>query len=547
MKVCPLSIWIVFVSLSVQSFAAVALMTSTSATRNEAGHIASGLALWKNGDVWLYCVNPPLAKMVSVIPLVMLSDVPSDCVDIARRNGSRLEFRVGHLWSEECGVFFHKYIVLSRLSGIAWLWAGGFLVYSLGVTLVNDRLGVFATLLWSVDPLVISHGALATSDMPVTVAILLLTHVGVCWLIDDTSSHLDLQYAVALGICLGLASILKFTGLLGVFIVIAVFMARVFLRKTGVLKALKDCGIVFFATWAVVWMGYGLNGIGGRLSELHLQSELFNSIPFITSLIKSDVAAQIPHVLPPAFVVGLDLQQLDFEGSQLSYMCGQASLTGWSYYYFYGLAVKTPVGHLILYLLGIAVMATRWRSLDSLRAFALLVPLALILGAASLKSGFTNHVRYVLPAIPFLHLVGASTVVARIDTKVSAVLSRMLTLLVLSSMVSVMLAYPNLLGYFNYPSGGVANGWWHLADSNVDWGHDLIRLRHWIDRQPKNRRVAVDIYHHIDLGVYLDRRCVPRQNATHLVVDAYTMMNSPSLRAENSQCRIGSSLFVFEL
>jgi hypothetical protein len=44
---------------------------------------------------------------------------------------------------------------------------------------------------------------------------------------------------------------------------------------------------------------------------------------------------------------------------------------------------------------------------------------------------------------------------------------------------------PNYLSYFNPIAGGSANGHKFLCDSNVDWGQDLIQLKHWLDRNPE--------------------------------------------------------------
>jgi len=42
--------------------------------------------------------------------------------------------------------------------------------------------------------------------------------------------------------------------------------------------------------------------------------------------------------------------------------------------------------------------------------------------------------------------------------------------------------YPTYLAFFNWVSGGPANGRHWLVDSNLDWGQDLIRLKRYLDR-----------------------------------------------------------------
>lgn len=43
-------------------------------------------------------------------------------------------------------------------------------------------------------------------------------------------------------------------------------------------------------------------------------------------------------------------------------------------------------------------------------------------------------------------------------------------------------ANPDYIPYFNELIGGANNGWRYLADSNVDWGQELISLRAWMER-----------------------------------------------------------------
>jgi hypothetical protein len=42
--------------------------------------------------------------------------------------------------------------------------------------------------------------------------------------------------------------------------------------------------------------------------------------------------------------------------------------------------------------------------------------------------------------------------------------------------------YPDYLAYFNEFAGGPRNGYTCLVDSNLDWGQDLKKLKHWLDR-----------------------------------------------------------------
>src|SRR5205823_15135141 len=51
--------------------------------------------------------------------------------------------------------------------------------------------------------------------------------------------------------------------------------------------------------------------------------------------------------------------------------------------------------------------------------------------------------------------------------------------LALGLALETLAAWPNYLAFFNLPSGGARGGIKLLADSNLDWGQDLIALANW--------------------------------------------------------------------
>jgi hypothetical protein len=45
--------------------------------------------------------------------------------------------------------------------------------------------------------------------------------------------------------------------------------------------------------------------------------------------------------------------------------------------------------------------------------------------------------------------------------------------------------YPHSLSYFNELVGGPKGGHYHLGNSNIDWGQDLLYLKRWLDKHPE--------------------------------------------------------------
>jgi len=109
---------------------------------------------------------------------------------------------------------------------------------------------------------------------------------------------------------------------------------------------------------------------------------------------------------PANYIIGIDLQQRDFEDfSRPSYINGHYEAKGWWYYYAYAILLKAPLGKLGLLGLAVATSLTglgpklNWRD-----AMILLAPAAVIFAVASSKSGFSHYSRYELPCIPFVFI-----------------------------------------------------------------------------------------------------------------------------------------------
>jgi hypothetical protein len=62
------------------------------------------------------------------------------------------------------------------------------------------------------------------------------------------------------------------------------------------------------------------------------------------------------------------------------------------------------------------------------------------------------------------------------------------------SVLSSLSISPHWLSYFNEPSGGPLRGYRHLANSNLDWGQDLLYLRTWLAAHPEAEPIGLAYY-----------------------------------------------------
>lgn len=224
--------------------------------------------------------------------------------------------------------------------------------------------------------------------------------------------------------------------------------------------------------------------------------------------------------LPRDYVQGIDCQRNDFEVGGRSYLHGRWAPRGWWYYYLVGLGIKTPLGTLaalVLVLLvtvaelvrvrartedGVPRPATQASSLDglgrpsSLDELFLLAPALAILALVSSQTGFSLHVRYAMPVLPFLFIWCGKLAHTNPKRERGAFVGNavrprlrfgLLSLCLAATVVESLAVYPDSISFFNLLVGGPAHGHEWLLDSNGAWGQDLVYLKEWIERHPEAR------------------------------------------------------------
>jgi len=136
----------------------------------------------------------------------------------------------------------------------------------------------------------------------------------------------------------------------------------------------------------------------------------------------------------------------------------------------------------------------------------LLLPALALLTLVSSQTGFSEHMRYVLPVLPFVFVwisqvarpgfpsssrtaVGPARGPAETGDpfrfRVASLTACSAVILFGWSVASSLSVYPHSLAYFNELVGGPEGGPRHLLSSNIDWGQDLIYLKEWVEQHPE--------------------------------------------------------------
>ncbi len=497
--------------------------TVHSPTLNEPGHLAAGLSHWRFGRFDAYSVNPPLVRLLAAMP-ILLAGAETNWSAL-EQGAKRPEFILGEDFVAANGERSEWLFVLARWACIPLVLLGGYLCFSSARALYGTVAGMLALALWSFCPNIIGHGQLITPDVAAAALSLAAGYSFWLWLKRPTWTR-----AITSGAILGLAELTKSTLIILFPLWPAMWLvyrwqdrhnllARDWRRQLGMLAVRMALALY------VLNLGYGFEGTFNRLGDFKFASAMLGAqvgaekaLPGGGNRFADSWLAHLPVPLPKNYLAGIDLQRKDFETYPYpSYLGGQFSAKGWWYYYLYALAIKVPLGTWLLAVLAATCRlwlakprapvcaADGWspttqaydRPTASWRdEFVLLCPAVAVLVLVSSQTGFSEHLRDVLPAIGFCFVW-----IGRLGQFLGAkrrVLTGLASAALLWSIVSSLAVYPHSLSYFNELVGGPMGGPNHLIASNVDWGQDLLFLKRWLAEHPQASPVQLAYFGYCD-------------------------------------------------
>jgi Dolichyl-phosphate-mannose-protein mannosyltransferase len=453
-----------------------------SPTFNELGHIPAGICHWHHQRFELYNVNPPLPRMVAALPLLVASP-ETDWSNYGMHPLSREVVPMGIRFAKANGLQTVWLFTLGRWACILFSLLGAWICNRWASDLWGRPSGLIAATLWCFSPWVLGHGSLVMPDVPAAAMAVTACHAFWHW-----TKRPDWHNCLVTGILLGLAELCK-TTLLLLYVVLPFFWLIRWLGtrdRRGFAGQATMLLLMLTVSLGVLNSGYGYVGSFQRLSTFTFKSELLSDIPYADNAeggnrFADELVGRLLVPVPRDYLQGIDRQRADFESGYRSYFRGEWRNSGWWYYYLYGLAIKVPLGTWLLFGLAISVTLFSGQYSTSLidDAFPLLVSGAIVAMVSS-QTGFNMHVRYVIPALPFLFIwiskVGRAFVLR--NTCIAATTSVFLGASILSSLW----CYPHSLSYFQELVGGPRRGHRHLLDSNIAWGQDLLYLRDRVNR-----------------------------------------------------------------
>ncbi len=482
-------------------FIAITSMLYDSITVDEIAHIPAGYTALTKLDLRFNPEHPPLAKIVSAAPLLLLN--LNDTIAFQTKEGwlnndvqyGVLEFGRYLLFRSNNNPNFTLFI--ARLPMLIFMIGSALIIFFWGRKLFDNKSALLALVLFLFSPTVLAHSRLVTTDMPATFGTLLAIFTFVSHLKKQTRrSFLFLFFAS------GIAFLLKFSTLLLIpFFVIISLIFEYFIKEKNSIGAIllpfiKNLVPVALSFLFIIWPVY-----------------IILTINYPITLQKQQATQSIGgsrNILKPLALYLSDKPILRGAGHYLSgiimvadhnksghpiYFLGKNVLRGGPLYFPFVYFVKEPLTWWLLAFVAAGYLIYRFTAMkqkiyinEILRDHFEIITMILWLTMywlASITSHINIGIRHLLPAYPFMIMLVSATLVSIRKEMANRYHQKIFTksILIISALyiAESVFNFPNYIPYFNQIAGGSYGGSRYVLDSNVDWGQDLYRFRDWLN------------------------------------------------------------------
>ncbi|MFB3813484.1 MAG: glycosyltransferase family 39 protein [Terriglobales bacterium] len=435
-----------------------------SQTADESTHLYSGYRALRCADFSISCEHPPLAKVVAALPL-LAGPVSLDCGaprgDDAR-DALRWLYGQGHDWQ----------MILARSRAAVSLFAIVLcmLVWIAARQMYGFGTAALATLLLVFEPNILSHGALVTTDMVVTVTFFFAVYTFYRW-----TRKRSLGLLVLTGVAAGLTLVAKQSGVIIVPLLFLLAAADAYLQsgkqawRRAAVRSVAAVAMVCLIAAGAVWAAYGF-----RFSAFPDGQRLPSMFDRRGSGAEVVVFARDHHLLPEAYLEGLQRARVLARAPIPVFMLGHMHPRARWYFFPVTFLIKLTLGSLVLIAVGAVGLKFLHPQYRREVLFLALPAVAFLL--ACMSSRMPPAMRHALPMFPFVLVLVAAGCVTLGRRYRWAVYGLALALVVHAG--SSLRAFPFYLSYSNELWGGSRETHNYLPAS--DWGEGYIALREYL-------------------------------------------------------------------
>jgi hypothetical protein len=465
-----------------------------SATTDESTHIVSGYLANIDGDNNINTEHPYLGKKINTLPLVFMhlnmdrsepyfkvkSDYYYDSWRESRQLGNDFLYKMGNNAD--------KILRAVRSVPISLALVFGLIFFIIVTNIFGLPVGIISLIFYVFSPDILTHARLVNTDIWVTVFYFFsITSFGYYL------SNPNFKRLIISAIIFGLAMSVKFSSVILIPVLFSLWFTKNYLlNKTTIFlqakKTIIPVVIFIIISYIVIWANYGFSTSLPPKYEPVLENNYYNKVLIVTQSIAQ-------RVIPSQYYKGVAILSSSSFGNRPAYLFGAEKRGGWWYYFPVAFVVKTPIS-ILLILLSSIVFYIKWRKRLAFNDYLLLTPIILYL-LISMGQKLNIGVRHLLPIMPFIFIWCAKFMIELYNSvnnkKNKIYLVTCYLLLIAWIITSTLKIYPHFLSYFN-EFVGPKNGSLVLADSNIDWGQDIKRLKTWLDDNKISEPIRLEYF-----------------------------------------------------
>ena len=556
--------WILFILIISLSFALMLDASfQESATMDELAHIPAGYGYVKYLDYRLNPEHPPTIKALAALPLLFQKlNFPVD--KSAWQSDVNGQWVAGAQFLYESGNDADKIIQWSRMASIILTLILIIFIYIWSKELVGRRWALFPTALFAFSPTVLAHGHYVTTDLGAALGIFIALYYFTKFLFWPSRHDLILA-----SLAFGISQLMKFSAVLlipfFIFLIIVFYIWKINYDKqryfATAFKYIKSLLLIFIIGYALVYAVYFLFTVNYPVEKQKADTEFIltsfaggpdrnwescklNSGVSLSRrarcLAEINIWLAQNKVLRPIgqYLLGVLMVMQRSTGGNTAYFLGEVSSGGWWYYFPVVFILKEPIPSLTL--ITLALILALWRIVKKFRLSSLISHFFDYLGTHfaefsmfafvifywiySIKSPLNIGVRHILPTLPFIYILTASSlkkwiagekliteeIAWNLWKKILSLITKFLKISLKTGLIAVLVIWyfvesflnaPHFLSYFNQIGGGTEQGYQYVTDSNYDWGQDLKRLTKWVNSRNNDndydndvKKIAIDYF-----------------------------------------------------
>jgi len=471
-------------------------------TIDEGVHISAGYSYLVTGDFRLNPEHPPLAKQLAGIPLLFLKPtLPTNTK--AWETADQWQFAQAFLY--ESGNNSQLILVLGRLPIILLTILLGVLIARWAYELGGKIPSLVATILYFSSPVILTHGHLITTDVPVALGVMATAYFFTKSLRSPKTVWIYLtaiSYAFAMDV--------KFTGVILIVLVPLIYLITYYCCKSRFTHLkfshfihIFSAMIVFSAVLAFITTGFQtLKSVDDPfLGTHHIQiaTEFMGKLPENTHWAINTYLWVLNNATFPAYpyITGLFEFMTHFEAGHESYFLGTYTDFGNIWYFPVAILIKTRLAVMVLLslILTLFVKQLFWtwkfklqkksffkkiiewfKTLNPESIVLFLIPTLFFISA--LQSKVNIGVRHVLLVYPFMFIAISRLWSVQMNRK--RLFIAIITGILGISVISTIMTWPFPMAYFSEAVGGASQGYKYMLDSNLDWGQNLPYLKEYL-------------------------------------------------------------------